>query len=558
MAYEDLFPYLGDFGRYQKRIYFLLCLTAITCGFHKLAGVFLLARPAHRCQLPFELSNATYELPKEILPKAFPYDTLKDKWSECERYDANYTDEYFASNTIATKVITCDNHIFNTSKHKISAVTEWDMVCSRAILPATADALFMVGVLIGSLVFGQMSDKYGRKPIFFASLILQVVFGVLVGVSPNYISYAITRLIVGATTSGTFLVSYVIAMEMVGPKARLFAGVAVQMFFTTGYILVAPFAYYLPNWRHLQIALTLPGTAFFCYYFFIPESARWLISKNRTQEAIRIIKAAAKENKVTIPQSVLGNITEEQKEVKDPNEREASLIDLFRHANLRKKTLLIFFDWFVNSGTYYGLSWNTNNLGGNDILNFVIAGAVEYPAYTFLLFTLNKWGRRNILCGAMATAGLMLILTIAVPKDMHWLTVTLAMLGKLAITSSYGTIYIFTAEQFPTPVRNVGLGASSMVARFGGILAPYIIGLSTYWTPFPMIIFGVLALTGGLLSWYLPETLNKKLPETIEEGERFGKKGYKHEEEMVNAEELKNLNNPHHPEKNENNGVVKT
>lgn len=69
----------------------------------------------------------------------------------------------------------------------------------------------------------------------------------------------------------------------------------------------------------------------------------------------------------------------------------------------------------MNSGTYYGLSWNTSNLGGNEYLNFVISGAVEVPAYTFLILTLDKWGRKLILCGAMILAGLCLIATVFVP-----------------------------------------------------------------------------------------------------------------------------------------------
>lgn len=58
--------------------------------------------------------------------------------------------------------------------------------------------------------------------------------------------------------------------------------------------------------------------------------------------------------------------------------------------------------------------------------------------------------------------------------DYEWLVVTLAMIGKLAITSSYGTVYIFSAEQFPTVIRNVALGAASTAARVGSIMAPYI------------------------------------------------------------------------------------
>lgn len=60
------------------------------------------------------------------------------------------------------------------------------------------------------------------------------------------------------------------------------------------------------------------------------------------------------------------------------------------------------------------------------------------------------------------------------------LVVALAMIGKLAITSSYGAIYVFTAEQFPTVIRNVGLGASSTFARIGGVIAPYINHLVRY------------------------------------------------------------------------------
>lgn len=71
---------------------------------------------------------------------------------------------------------------------------------------------------------------------------------------------------------------------------------------------------------------------------------------------------------------------------------------------------------FANNITYYGLSWNTNNLGGNPYLNFVISGAVELPAYTFLILTLNRWGRKKIMCGCMIVAGTALLLTMIVPK----------------------------------------------------------------------------------------------------------------------------------------------
>ena len=98
-------------------------------------------------------------------------------------------------------------------------------------------------------------------------------------------------------------------------------------------------------------------------------------------------------------------------------------------------------------------------------------------------------------------------------------------IGKLAITTSYGVIYIYTAELFPTVIRNAGVGTSSLCARIGGIICPYINMLITVWKPLPLIIYGILAFIGGMLTLLLPETLNKELPETIDDGEKFASQG---------------------------------
>ncbi|KAK4872796.1 hypothetical protein RN001_014825 [Aquatica leii] len=509
MAYDDVIPMLGNFGRYQKRIYLLLCLPAILCAFHKLSNMFLQAKPYHRCQLPSELPNATYDLNLNILNASFPYDATTAKYSSCSMLDNG-------------NEVPCDGYIFDYSKYKSSIVIEWSLVCNRAYLTAIGDSIFMLGVLLGSVIFGDLSDRLGRRIIFFSSLVIQVIFGILMAIAPEFWSYSIFRLMVGSTTSGVFLVAYVIAMEMVGPKDRLIAGVVCQMFFSLGYMLVAFFAYFINEWRYLQIALTLPGVLFFSYWWFIPESPRWLLTKGRIEEAKKIVRTAAKENNVKIPEDDLHMLLSPDVKSLDSAEKSATVLDIFKHRSILKRSLVIFFDWMVNSMTYYGLSWNTNNLGGNDYINFVISGAVEIPAYAFLLLTLNRWGRKYILCGCMVTAGVALLMTMTVPNDHYWAIVTLAMIGKLSITASYGTVYIFSTEQFPTVIRNAALGVGSMCARIGSISAPLINLTSEAWKPFPLIIFGILALVGGTASLVLPETLNQTLPATMADIEAFG------------------------------------
>lgn len=513
MSYDDVISLLGEFGKYQRKIYFLLCLPAIICAFQKLGNVFLLAEPNYRCKLPIESENASYYLNDTILSMYYPKDELHNKYSSCEIFIGNKTE-------------LCESYIFDHHVYGYTSVIEYGLTCSSAYLIATSNALFMVGVMLGSIAFGEMSDRIGRKITFFVSLVVQVLAGFAAAIAPELWTFTIARLIVGATTSGVFLVAYVIGLEMVGPSKRPIAGTVVQMFFSLGYMLTAAFAYYINNWRWMQFALTLPGVAFFVYWWFIPESARWLLTKNRTEEAKKLIQEAAKYNKVIIPDETLNELLESAKSSNCDNKsaKGVSVIDVFKYPNMRKKSLIIFFDWFANNLTYYGLSWNTNNLGGNPYLNFVISGAVEIPAYLILLFLLNKWGRRNLMCGCMLISGVSLLLTMVVPSDQQWLIVTLAMIGKLTITSSYGAVYILSTEQFPTVIRNAGLGAGSTFARFGSILAPYMNALAHIWQPLPLLVFGTCALIGGAISMVLPETLNKKLPETMEEGELFGKK----------------------------------
>ena len=95
------------------------------------------------------------------------------------------------------------------------------------------------------------------------------------------------------------------------------------------------------------------------------------------------------------------------------------------------------YSWLVNSGTYYGLALSASNLGGNPYYNYLISAAVEIPAYAFNLLVLNqpRVGRRLALAGCMLFAGVVLTITIFVPRDQTALLVCYELLYSESCTA---------------------------------------------------------------------------------------------------------------------------
>ncbi|XP_069129248.1 organic cation transporter protein-like [Argopecten irradians] len=199
---------------------------------------------------------------------------------------------------------------------------------------------------------------------------------------------------------------------------------------------------------------------------------------------------------------------------------------------------------------YFGLSLNSGNLGGNYYLNFLLSGLVEFPAYTMLLLLLDRLGRKWLYCMCMILGGTSCISTIFtilyLDEKYQPITTALAMLGKFGAAGAFGIVYIYSAELFPTVVRNAGIGASSCISRIGAIAAPYIADSGTYiggnqGKAFPLALFGVSSILTGLLSLYLPETMGQELPDDIGDGIQFGTSTYKLKSGIRNEKNDKNI-----------------
>lgn len=412
----------------------------------------------------------------------------------------------------------------------------------------------MGGVFVGCIVWGWASDKFGRRPTMLVAIVIQILATIITAFSVNYIMFIFFRFLVAFSVSGVFECGFVLVCEICGPKFRAPFGILTQFPFGIGAAIMPLIAYFVREWMKLQLCISVPCVCLLSYYWFVPESPRWLISKGRFDEALKILKGGAKTNKMTMPpDNEILDMMEKVKQQSEEDEEEAAnpttlgekaldafkeIINLVRTPEMRKRTLNVFFSWLVVAMVYYGLSFNTKNLGGNRYLSSFVSGFVEVPAVVVILPALAKFGRVKCYCGTFISGGvccgLVAILSFALEKGTHvWAPVTIAMIGKFLISMTFAIAYLYTAELFPTSVRNVAVGAASTFARIGSMSAPYIVDLlGNIHAGIPVIIFGIFATMAGLLSLMLPETLNRKMPESVAEVERSAKKNYYDAEEL--------------------------
>lgn len=251
--------------------------------------------------------------------------------------------------------------------------------------------------------------------------------------------------------------------------------------------------------------------------FILP--GRWLISKGRYEEARRLIKTSAKINGSVIEDA---SIAEMEASVEEELKREQNLarhltfIDLFRHRQMRRKTIILAVAWIVCAALYYVLLLDQSELSENPYIGFLVTSVVQIPANFFVLAALSRpyFGRRKSLSGCLIIAGIMLVIIPFCGRVGHT-KMTLSVIGRFCSTCAYIVLHLFAAEQFPTVVRGIGMGFSYVVSRVGSIVAPYILLIGG----FSPLIFGLASFIAGTLSLLLPETAGKALPETLRDGE---------------------------------------
>ncbi|XP_073507308.1 solute carrier family 22 member 4-like [Phyllobates terribilis] len=546
--YDEATAFLGDWGPFQLTIFFLLSASTIPNGFNGMSVMFLAATPEHRCLVP-DSANLSQAWRNVSIP-------LEEKdgqqvESRCWRYRLDTLTNYSALglipgvdvNVSAIQREKCvDGWQYARELYHSTVVTEWDIVCDNDWKGPLTTSLFFAGVLTGSFISGQLSDSFGRKKILFATMAVQTGFSIIQVFSTSWEMFAILFLIVGMGQISNYVAAFILGSEILGKSARIiFSTLGICIFFAIGYMILPLFAFFIRDWRTLLMALTIPGLLCVPLWWIIPESPQWLITQGRIEEAEAIIRKAAKQNKVTAPAVIFK--TAELDDTMQRHNRRYTILDLLKTHNIRLITLLTILLWLIVSIGYFGVSLNTPNLHGDPFLNCFLLAAIEIPSYIIAWQLLGRVSRRYSMCGTMLLGGVLLLLIQLVPQNLHILSTFMVMVGKFGVTAAFSMAYVYTAELYPTVIRNMGVGIGSMSSRVGSVISPYFVYLGAYNRLLPYILMGSLTVIMGVLVLFFPETLGRPLPETLDHTPNVNGlccKKNTHKNLYENSEELKN------------------
>ncbi|XP_059104577.1 organic anion transporter 3 isoform X2 [Peromyscus eremicus] len=426
MTFSEILDRVGSMGPFQYLHVTLLALPVLGIANHNLLQIFTATTPAHHCRPPPNASIGPWVLP--LSPNGKP--------EKCLRF-MHLPNASLPNDTQAATEPCLNGWIYNSTRDTI--VTEWDLVCSSNKLKEMAQSVFMAGILIGGPVFGELSDRFGRKPILTWSYLLLAASGSGAAFSPSLPVYMIFRFLCGCSISGISLSTVILNVEWVPTSMRAISSTSIGYCYTIGQFILSGLAYVIPQWRWLQLTVSVP--------FFI-----------------------------------------------------FSLLS-----------------WFSTGFAYYSLAMGVEEFGVNIYILQIIFGGVDIPAKFITILSISYLGRRITQGFLLLLAGGAVLALIFVSSEMPLVRTALAVFGKGCLSGSFSCLFLYTSELYPTVLRQTGMGVSNVWARVGSMIAP-LVKITGEVRPFiPNVIFGTTALLGGSAAFFLLETLNRPLPETIED-----------------------------------------
>ncbi len=348
---------------------------------------------------------------------------------------------------------------------------EWGLVPADLglVLPAVG-----VGQLLGAIVVGSLADRFGRRLAFCSTSMMAGAGTGLAGLAPNPLLLGVALFFGGLGYGGVAPVAGALVSEFApaAHRGRLLG--FTQVLWTLGWSAAAIgggwFARQL-GWRGILGLGGLPIGIGLLGLLLVPESPRFLFSRGRHADALALAGRLSERHGVEVPLGMAPHVPW----VASPL---GHLIELWRPP-FRRRTVALWITWVAMNAAFTGpIVWLTlllADLGslGPRVTAFV--GFMMFPAALTSTLLIERTGRRPLILGSLSLAGVGALVMAAGPGAV-WVAMGAAAVA-MGTLAAWPVVLAWASELYPTRMRGTAGGWASGCARFGGILAPAVVGL---------------------------------------------------------------------------------
>ncbi|EDV43371.2 uncharacterized protein Dana_GF16556, isoform A [Drosophila ananassae] len=425
---------------------------------------------------------------------------------------------------------TCHSYDYELYMGYESLSSEMDWICADAWKLTLGQSMFFVGSVIGTLTLGCLADIVGRLPILIVANLIAMAGNLLTILGTDLTLFCIFRLISGFATDSNFVMMYILVMEYMRPSLRtLGLSICIGMFYCLGSMAAPWIAVLTGSWRGFLLSTSLPLLLVPLFYLVVPESIQWLIATQKYDKAVSCLKRVARFNGKEVEESAFEEFIEECKYSQQNQKASPHLLHLFKTPRLRRHTLILFFKSMVITLCYDAVSRNVQGLGISPFLMFSLSATAILPACLLIIALQDRIGRKAMASVSLLLSGVFisgtggLLFAASASSKTTKLLVSLSVIGRFGVTVAYNSGAQYATELIPTCVRGQGVAAVHVAGYAFTFFSAYILFTRSIFSPLPEIILGVLSLLGAGLCLLLPETLNRTLPTSLDDGENFGK-----------------------------------
>ena len=399
-----------------------------------------------------------------------------------------------------------------------------------------ASSAYLAGAVLGAIFFGWLTDRLGRKKLFFITLTVYLLATAATAASWNIASFALFRFVTGAGIGGEYAAINSTIQELIPARVRGWSDLVINGSFWVGAAAGALGSLMLLNptminpeigWR---IAFLIGATLALVIFFmrlWLPESPRWLITHGRVQEAQRVIEGIERRFEKLPTAHNLPRVHLRPRKNTPLLEVTQVLFKLYRQRTFVGLALMaaqaffynaIFFTYALILTDFYGVR---PDHVGYYLVPFAVSNFLG-PVLIGRLF--DTLGRRPMIVFTYIASGLLLAgtgflfardLITAQTQTLCWMTVFF--FASAAASSAYLTV----SEIFPLEIRALAIALFYAVGTgIGGIVGPWLFGVLID-TGSRISVFGgyllgsLLMVLGGAVAWRWGVAAERKPLETV-------------------------------------------